>query len=126
MCNDPIETKTAAEFLAMLRRSNPTWTAADGWQNNWIFRGQPCASFKLVPTLWRDDVKGDELYKRFARDAVDIGMIAACRGIEKQLRKAEVAIRQHLEFWSVKSVCDFVDELGFPIPAECRQNHSTK
>ena len=49
--------KTAAEFVALLRKSHEMWWDDDSDECHWIFRGQWQVSWPLLPLAWRPDVR---------------------------------------------------------------------
>jgi hypothetical protein len=114
---ETINTTSAAEFLSLLRRSNPYWLNEDGWTSNWIFRGQYDANWPLVPAAWRVR-DGHPLFQGCAREVNDEhidSIIGRYPGSDRE-RARRVAAQAWFESRSVSHFASMVDELGFPVP----------
>jgi hypothetical protein len=52
----------AANFMALLRASNPVWHENDGDSPRWVFRGHRDVTWRLKPRAWRTGVEGNPLH----------------------------------------------------------------
>lgn len=114
----------ASEFLQALRRSNPMWLPQGNTFVQWIFRGQRCASWPLVPQAWRDGVLDDKMYRRVIEANVDDDVEQYVHNVKvhgldlAQLRERvrRIVYQCRFEFHAVDAFARLADDLGLRIP----------
>lgn len=57
----------AADFMALLRASNPVWHESDSDIPRWVFRGHRNAAWRLKPQAWRSPAEGNRLHVMIER-----------------------------------------------------------
>jgi len=112
------------DFISALRRSDPYWLPDTHWLLPWIFRGQPCEKFKLVPSAWRVESRQHELYKRIEQVNLDNEIkevVSSCRTSGLQVsdkldRVRDLVVQRRFEFHTARAFADLVDDLGIQLP----------
>lgn len=131
-----IHTKSARQFLAMLRRSHPRWMKSG---NQWVFRGQGDAEWELQPGAWRPEFEQQTAYKSYlhftsteaAEDTRRLWIQRASQIVDDPshvstyaeiLRDARdetirrMIVQKHVEFAVVRGFLEVADEVGLAIP----------
>ncbi|MGE0536242.1 MAG: FRG domain-containing protein [Pirellulales bacterium] len=115
---------TAAEFIAGLRRSDPFWLPDKHWQVPWIFRGQSCDSWTLLPAAHRGKARQHALYNLVNESDIDsvVADVVSSHsnsGLELENRRdqvRELVVQTRFEFLVARAFADLVDDLGLPLP----------
>jgi FRG domain len=115
--------KSASEFIALLRPSNPRWLAPGDSRCSCIFRGQTDAAFDLTPTAWRPralthplrqqidaELSNESVLRQHVEQTEGLTYSAAASWIRP------VFVQRLFEYRVVQEFIAGVDRLGWPIP----------
>ncbi len=122
-CVEPVELKSAEEFVDYLRPTNDRWGSSIGV--SWVFRGQADSKWGLGPRAWRqsglkllesirlefdkflnDDSKGKEILDASVRE----------RGSMNRDAFRFVVSQVAAEYEAVRQFANLADELAKPVP----------
>ena len=116
----------AGKYLAFLRSSNSHWIDNESWHQEWVFRGQRDANWRIEPSAWRNEIEKHELFVHLLKEVTGEqanrllrshrGQFASDDDAVNLLIARRVSAFKQFEYIVVKDFVELADELGFRVP----------
>ena len=126
---EEVEISTAPDFISYLRLSTGHWIEHDGFDSEWIFRGQSDHKWGLTPSAWRSNTILDQLKVKY-RSAIHKHFYSESNPehiprVEKRIelsgkwyglnRIVEHNVQVFAENLAIRDFGDYADKLGLQV-----------